>query len=130
MGRLKLDRVILLVILILFSVGSALAVYATNRGEHHQLIAHEKHDSEILRSSLLASCDRVNILRTQFNDRGAAMNDYAHGEITLATSVLTDPHSSAIAKISARLNILLLSKIAEAFARIPLINCFKVIGGE
>lgn len=117
-------------------IASGIYAWDQNRESHDRIIAHqladaaqERSDAAALVSAQVASCERVNALRDEFNVRGQGVNDWAHEEIALQEAVLGDPDATAVEKVSARLRIVQLSKLAETFGRIPVPDCATVVRG-
>lgn len=70
-----------------------------------------------------ASCERGNVIRTQFNIRGVAINVYVNNEINLALFQINDPSEPPQAVAAARMRIDALKKLRRAFKSVQLANC-------
>lgn len=82
------------------AAGSAFAVWAYARAS-----------DERLTRAQISSCERVNALRRSFNTRGEAIDEYVHAAL---------PDSPPRDRPA-------LHHLAAAFARIPIVDCSRVV---
>lgn len=123
-----------LVLVCLVSIGSALAVWAFERQSQQRVNVKITH-------AQIASCQRVNLIRRQFNQRGDALKSFLQGEINAYVRYLAapprppgvppppGPSREPPERLLARQLIDTLTALVNTDGHVPVVDCVAVVQG-
>ncbi len=117
-----------LVLVALFAVGCAMAVWALQRDAAANLTRAQ-----------IASCERVNLLRRNFNERGLFLERFVRGEIAAYARYLASPPGPPLGdehveesaeKRATRELIDTLTALGRSAGRVEIVDCPAAVRGE